>query len=162
MVLQIRVADIADQDAIWDIIKNVIKTGNSYVFYPDSSREKMIDYWCSKEKRTYVAFLGNKLVGTFLIKDNIPDNGSHVANASYMIHPDSFGKGIGEAIGKYSLVEAKKMGYRAMQFNMVIKSNEPAVRLWTKLGFQIVGEIPEAFNHPINGYTNAYVMYKKL
>ncbi|MEJ1221888.1 GNAT family N-acetyltransferase [Sediminicola sp. 1XM1-17] len=162
MDLLIRKAKVEDQDAIWDIIKNVIKTGNSYVFYPDSSREKMINYWCPKDKHTFVALLDHKIMGTFLIKDNIPDNGSHVANASFMTHPDAHGKGIGYTMGLYSLEEARRLGYRAMQFNMVIKSNEPAVKLWTKLGFQIIGEIPEAFNHPINGYTNAYVMYQKL
>lgn len=82
MELEFRKATVGDQDAIWEIIKNVIKTGNSYVFYPDSSREKMINYWCPKEKHTYVVYLDKKIVGTFLIKDNIPDNGSHVANAS--------------------------------------------------------------------------------
>jgi ribosomal protein S18 acetylase RimI-like enzyme len=72
------------------------------------------------------------------------------------------GKGIGQAIGVFSLEEARRLGYKAMQFNIVVKSNTHAVKLWTKLGFKIIGEIPDAFDHPEHGMTNAYVMYQKL
>ena len=96
------------------------------------------------------------------MKDNQPGLGSHVANAGYMTSPDAFGKGIGKAMALFSLEEAKNLGYRAMQFNLVIKTNERAVELWKKLGFAIIGEIPEAFNHKSLGLTNAYIMYRKL
>ena len=79
-----------------------------------------------------------------------------------MTLPAASGQGIGKTMGEFSLEEAKRLGYKAMQFNMVIKSNERALRLWEKLGFKIVGEIPEAFNHRQNGLTNAYILYSKL
>ena len=65
-------------------------------------------------------------------------------------------------MGEFSLAEAKRLGYTAMQFNIVIKSNARAVNLWQNLGFKIIGEIPDAFNHKENGMTNAYIMYRKL
>jgi ribosomal protein S18 acetylase RimI-like enzyme len=161
-MLIIRLALPADQNAIWNIVRQVIATGDTYVFDPNSSREKMLAYWCGPDKHTYVATLNDQIVGTFFIKDNQPDLGSHIANAGYMTAPTAAGQGIGKRMGEFSLDEAKRLGYRAMQFNIVIKSNERAVRLWQKLGFNIVGEIPDAFNHRQNGLTNAYIMYRPL
>ena len=161
-MIEIRKAIPADSDWIWEIIKDVIATGDTYVFDPASSREKMLAYWCGSDKHTYVALLNGDIAGTFVIKDNQPGFGSHIANASYMTSPHASGQGIGKAMGEFSMEEAKQLGYKAMQFNIVIKSNERALRLWKKLGFDIVGEIPEAFNHRINGLTNAYIMYRKL
>ena len=161
-MLIIRKATPADYDPIWAIIQQVISTGDTYVFDPSSSREKMLDYWCAPEKHTYVAVLDGTILGTFVLKDNQPDLGSHIANAGYMTSPDAGGKGIGKAMCEFSLEEAKRLGYRAMQFNVVIKTNELAVKLWQKMGFDIIGEIPEAFNHQQYGLTNAYIMYRKL
>ncbi|GAB2528143.1 GNAT family N-acetyltransferase [Spirosoma aerophilum] len=159
---EIRKATADDHEAIWQIIRPVIATGDTYCFAPDSSREKMLNYWCSDDKYTYVATVEGNVVGTFIMKDNQVDLGSHVANASYMVSAAYEGQGIGQRMGEYSIQEARRLGYRAMQFNIVVKSNERAVRLWQKLGFVIIGEIPDAFNHAQLGYTNAYIMYRKL
>ena len=161
-MIAIRRAGPADHDEIWNIILAVISTGDSYVFSPDSSKEKMLDFWCGEDKNTYVALIDNKITGTFFIKDNQPDLGSHIANAGYMTSPAAVGKGIGTAMGRFSIAEALRLGYKAMQFNFVVKTNETAISLWKKLGFEIIGEIPEAFNHLQLGLTNAYVMYRKL
>jgi ribosomal protein S18 acetylase RimI-like enzyme len=158
----IRKATAADADGIWAIIKAVIATGDTYTFAPNSSKEKMLTYWLNTDKHTYIAEIDNKIVGTFIIKDNQNDLGSHIANASYMTAPDAFGQGIVRKMCEFSLLEAQKLGYLAMQFNIVIKSNERAVRLWQSLGFQIIGEIPDAYQHQTLGLTNAYIMYRKL
>ena len=161
-MIRIRKAETEDQDSIWQIIQQVIAGGDTYVFAPDTGRNKMLEYWCGPDKHTYVAETENHIVGTFFIKDNFPDLGSHVANASYMTDPSAFGKGIGTRMGKYSLKEAKKLGYRAMQFNIVVKTNERAIDLWRKLGFKVVGEIPEAFHHQKKGYVDALIMWRQL
>lgn len=160
--INIRIAKEEDYNQIWQIIEKVISTGDTYVFSPDSSRKKMLDFWCGKDKYTYVALLGQKIVGTFFMKDNFPDLGSHIANAGYITAPSETGKGIGKSMGKFSIQEAKRLGYKAMQFNMVVKTNDKAIRLWQKLGFKIKGEIPEAFNHKEKGLTDAYILWKKL
>jgi ribosomal protein S18 acetylase RimI-like enzyme len=157
-----RKATPTDHGAIWNIIKEVISTGDTYVFAPDSSREKMMSFWCAEDRHTYVALIDDVVAGTFMLKDNQPDLGSHVANGAYMTSPSARGQGVGFAMGEYSIKEAARLGYKAMQFNIVIKSNRQAVALWRKLGFFIIGEIPEAFNHRENGLTNAYIMYRKL
>jgi L-amino acid N-acyltransferase YncA len=161
-MLTIRKAIEADEEQIWKILKEVIAQGDSFAFDPSSPKEKMMTYWMEPEKHTYVAILDNTVVGSFFIKSNQPGLGSHIANAGYMTSPLASGKGIGKAMGQFSLEEARRLGYKAMQFNIVVKSNERAVRLWQSLGFIIIGEIPEAFNHQTLGMTNAYIMYQKL
>src|SRR5262249_26045564 len=121
-----------------------------------------IAYWFAPEKFTYVAEAEGNIVGTFWIKENQPGLGSHVSNAAYMVSPDAAGKGVGRKMAEFSLMEARRLGFQAMQFNFVVKSNAIAVRLWQSLGFEIIGEIPDAFDHAKNGLTNAYVMYRKL
>jgi L-amino acid N-acyltransferase YncA len=161
-MIHIRKAKPEDHDSIWQIIQEVIAGGDTYVFDPDSSREEMLQYWCGQDKHCYVAIIENIIVGTFFIKDNFQGLGSHVANASYMTLPSAFGKGIGRSMGEFSISEAKGLGYKAMQFNIVVRTNERAIRLWQKLGFEIKGEIPEAFNHLTEGYVDACIMWRKL
>ena len=161
-MLEIRKANPSDNDAIWQIIKEVIATGDTYAFNPGSSKEKMLAYWCAPEAHTYIALQDGIIAGTFVMKDNQPALGSHIANSGYMVSPLAAGKGIGKAMAIFSLEEAKQIGYKAMQFNFVIKSNERAIKLWQQLGFVIIGEVPEAFNHSVQGLTNVYIMYRKL
>lgn len=157
-----REASITDQEPIWQIIQQVIAAGDTYVFAPDSAKEKMLGYWFAEGTHTYVATIDGAIKGTFLIRNNQPALGSHIANAAYMVLPAASGQGIGKAMGLFSLEEARRLGYRAMQFNFVIKTNETAIRLWQKMGFTIIGEIPEAFQHQQKGLVNALILYKKL
>src|SRR3954464_10444246 len=129
-MIEIRKATEADHDAIWGIIHQVLQGGDTYIFAPSSSKEKMLAIWCAPNKHTYVALAAGEIAGTFVISDNQMDLGSHIANGSYMVSPSHSGRGIGRAMGEFSLKEAKRVGYKAMQFNIVIKSNERAVKLW--------------------------------
>lgn len=161
-MLNIRLAEERDKPAVWSIIKPVITGGDTYVFDPETSEDEMLDYWFSPEKYTYVAEIDGDIVATLWLKANQPGLGSHVASAAYMVSPAAHGKGIGREIAEWSLDEARRFGFTAMQFNFVVKSNEFAVRLWQNLGFEIIGEIPDAFQHAKSGLTNALIMYRKL
>jgi len=169
-MIEIRKATEKDKNEVWEIIKEVIASGDTYTFAPDSPKDKMLAFWFGADKQTYIAletrendsFIPQTILGTFFIKANQPDLGSHIANAGYMVSSKSKGKGIGRKMAEFSFDEARKSGFKAMQFNFVVKSNEVAVRLWQNLGFEIIGEIPEAFQHKENGLTNALIMYRKL
>jgi ribosomal protein S18 acetylase RimI-like enzyme len=176
-MLEIRKANKEDWPAVWPIIKAVIAAGDTYTIAPDSPEEEMRAMWYGPEKHTYVAVLSESgdypvatapgsdksgIVGTFFLKANQSGPGSHIGNAGYMVAPGSHGKGIGRQMAEWSLEEACRLGFTAMQFNFVVKSNVYAVKLWQDIGFEIIGEIPDAFNHAQNGLTNAYIMYRKL
>lgn len=161
-MVEIRKAVSRDRSAIWRIIEAVLASGDTYAFSSDSTEEEMLAYWFESDKHVFVALVDSVVVGTFWIKANQPGHGSHVANAAYMVSPDVAGKGIGKEMALFSIERARQLGFRAMQFNFVVKTNEAAVRLWQNVGFEIIGEIPEAFDHRSNGLTNAYIMYRKL
>ncbi len=157
-----RKLETKDADALWTIIEPIVKAGDTWVYSPDSSREKMLDIWYSSDKYSYVYEVENQVVATFFIKSNQPDLGSHVANAGYMVHPDFRGRGIAEVMCRFSLGEARRLGFEAMQFNIVMATNVGAIRLWQKCGFEIIGTIPKAYQHQTLGLTDALVMYQWL
>lgn len=160
--MEIRYAKEDDKPAIWNIIRAVIATEDTYTFPADASEEEMLAIWFSPEKHTYVAVENDEVVGTFFLKQNQLGPGAHVGNAGYMVKPGLFRKGIGRAMGEWSLDECRRLGFHSLQFNFVVKTNERAVKLWQSIGMEIIGEIPEAFNHPEHGLVNAYIMYQKL
>ena len=160
--LNIRPAAQADRDAIWNIFREVIVAGDTYAFDPGMSREEALAYWFGAATRTYVAEDNRCVVGTYILRPNQAGPGAHVANAAFMVAPDAQGQGIGRAMGEHCLSEARRLGFRAMQFNFVVSTNEGAVRLWKRLGFEIVGTLPGAFRHPRAGYVDVYVMFRSI
>jgi L-amino acid N-acyltransferase YncA len=161
-MLEIRPATDSDLAEILRIFRAVIEPGDAFTFSPETTDEQARAFWQSPGSTSFVALVDGRVRGVYLIKPNQPGRGSHVANGSYMVDPEARGHGIGEAMGRHSLVEARAQGFRAMQFNIVISTNEPAVRLWTRLGFAIVGTLPGAFQHRTLGYVDAFVMYRGL
>ncbi len=161
-MIEIRNAIEADKPAVWRIIKAVIAGGDTYVFEPETPEDEMLAWWFSPEKHVYVAELGGEVVGSFWLKPNQPGLGDHVCNAAYMVSPDAHGKGLGRQMGEFSLDEARRLGFTAMQFNFVVASNTAAVRLWQSIGMQIIGTVPNAFRHMQLGPTDAYIMYREL
>jgi ribosomal protein S18 acetylase RimI-like enzyme len=160
--LIIRQSTTEDHAEIWKIFKAVVQTGDTYVYPPDCSQADAIKYWCEITEASFVAEVDLKIVGTYYLKPNQPGLGSHVCNTGYMVSETARGQGIATAMCLHSQQEALRRGYQAMQFNLVVCSNVTAINLWKKLGFQIVGEIPEAYNHKTLGLTDAFVMYKLL
>jgi L-amino acid N-acyltransferase YncA len=161
-MLTIREASNEDADAVWEIFRTVVARGDTYVFEPDTPRQEALAYWFAATTRTYVAESNSKVVGTYILRPNRPGLGSHIANAAFMVSPEARGLGVGFAMGQHCLAEARALGYRAMQFNFVVSTNESANRLWKRLGFQIVGTLPGAFRHLTKGYVDVYVMFRSL
>ena len=158
----IRAATENDRDAIWRIFQATIKTGDTFVYDANTSRDKALAYWCAADAATFVAEQDGNVIGSYLLRPNQPALGDHVANAGYMVDPEARGLGVGRAMGVHSLEEARRRGYRAMQFNFVVATNESAVHLWRQLGFNIVGTLPGAFRHAQKGFVDAYVMFRSL
>ena len=158
----IRVATGDDHDVIWKIFQETIAAGEYFVYDPSTPREKALAFWCADDAATFVAERDGKVVGSYLLRPNQPGLGNHVANAGYMVDGNARGFGIGRAMGEHSLEEARWRGYRAMQFNFVVSTNESALHLWRELGFNIVGTLPGAFRHTQKGFVDVYVMFRSL
>lgn len=160
--MQIRPATNADHDAIWNIFHEIIAAGDTYAFDPQMRREEALAYWFRADTHTYVAEKNGGVVGTYILRPNQSGPGSHVANAAFMVAQDAEGAGVGRRMAEHCLSEARRMGFRGMQFNFVISTNTRAIHLWNQLGFKIVGTLPGAFRHPEKGFVDVYLMYRPL
>jgi L-amino acid N-acyltransferase YncA len=161
--MRIRLATDADCDAVWNIFHEVVAAGDTYALDSNMSRGDALAYWFAPGTHAYVAEQpGAGVVGTYILRANQSGGGSHVANAGFMVPASARGQGIGRAMAEHSLSEARRLGFRAMQFNFVVSTNTPAIRLWQGLGFRIAGTLADAFHHPEEGYVDVYVMYRSL
>lgn len=160
----IRPATPADWPGIWDILEPVFRAGTTYAIARDITEHAARDYWLHTPAACYVyadADAGSVL-GTFYIRTNAQGGGAHVCNCGYVTADAARGRGIAETMCRFSQTAAAGLGYKAMQFNMVLASNTGAVRLWDRLGYDTVGRLPKVFNHPDIGFVDGLVMYKWL
>ncbi len=160
--MDIRQATDADFAQIWPIFHQIVAAGTTYAIDPDTDRAGARRIWMDAPRETWVAVEDGVVLGTYYIKANNAGGGAHVCNCGYMVASDAQGRGIARMMCEQSQVRAVELGFRAMQFNFVLASNVGAVGLWRKLGFDEVGRLPEAFDHPELGYVDALVMFKRL
>ena len=159
--MQIRPAKDVDLDAMWRIFQDVIVAGDALPFSDDFDVGTFQSHWFGPH-RSYVAVNDDGVVGMYKIGANYPGLGSHVASATYLVSPNAQGRGIGRALVQHSLAHAQDAGYLSIQFNYVVSTNAPAVELYKKLGFAVVGTLPKAFRHKQLGLVDAYVMSRFL
>lgn len=160
--LNIRAAKSDDHARIWEILEPVIRDGESYTVPRDWSMEEALNYWCSPNKHAYVAESDGEILGTYYLRQNGMGGLSHIANCGYITGYKARGRGVATQMCEHSLHQAKELGFTAMQFNCVVSTNTGAIRLWQRWGFDIVGTLPKAFNHPIAGLVDAHIMFKNL
>jgi len=160
--LSIRSATDEDKDAIWAILRPVIRRGETYTLPRNMGKEAALTFWFATGNKTFVSEENGAIVGTYFLRANQGGGGLHVANCGYVTAETAQGRGIARAMCLHSLERAKESGFRAMQFNFVVSTNTRAVELWKRLGFEIVGRQPGAFQHPELGFVDAFVMYKRL
>jgi ribosomal protein S18 acetylase RimI-like enzyme len=161
--MQIRSASPhADADSIWAILEPTIRAGETYTLPKDMQRIEALYYWFAPQHEVFVAELDAQIVGTYFLQQNQGGGGAHVANCGYVTAPWATGRGVARAMCAHSLNQARERGFRAMQFNFVVGTNERALRLWQNFGFEIVGRLPGAFQHPIAGFVDALVLCRSL
>lgn len=158
----IRPAEREDEEAVLGIVAPVLAAGETYAVARDLDAEEVRAYWFMPAHAVFVAEADGEIVGTYYLMANRGGGGAHVANCGYITAPAARGKGVARAMCADSLERARARGFRAMQFNHVVSTNAGAVRLWQSLGFAVVGTLPEAFDHPVHGYVDSYVMFRRL
>jgi ribosomal protein S18 acetylase RimI-like enzyme len=160
--MKVREATPAEFGQIWPIFHEIVAAGETYAYARDTTKEQAFKLWMEAPRLTFVAEEDGRILGTYCIKTNQAGPGDHVCNCGYMVASAARGRGLATAMCEHSQEMAIQLGYKAMQFNFVVSTNEGAVKLWNKLGFATVGRLPTAFNHPSKGYVDALVMYKWL
>jgi len=158
----IREAVSGDWPRIWPFWHRIVAAGETYAWDPGASEEAARALWTGPPKQVYVVEDdAGAVVGSAYVTPNYGGPAAHIANAGFMVDPDHAGRGVGRLLAEHVLAEARKAGYRGMVFNAVVETN-PAVKLWTSLGFTILGTVPEAFDHPRHGPVGLHIMYRAL
>jgi L-amino acid N-acyltransferase YncA len=163
--IMFRDAEAEDWDAIWPIVHEVVRAGETYPYPPDLGEDDARQLWMpdpERGQRTYVAEREGRVVATAYVRPNMIGLGDHVANAGWMVSSAERGTGIGRAFGTFVLDEARSLGFTAMQFNAVVATNAASIALWESLGFVRVGTVPDAFRHATAGPTAIHIMYRAL
>lgn len=161
-MVTIREATEADWPAIWGLFRAVCAAGDSYAYDEHTTEEAARKLWFDPPAKGYVAEEDGQLLGTYFLRPNQPGRGSHVANGGYMVTEAARGRGLASAMCAHSIETARGLGYRAMQFNFVVSTNEAAVRAWRKHGFAVAATLPGAFRHATRGFVDVYVMWRGL
>jgi ribosomal protein S18 acetylase RimI-like enzyme len=160
--MEIRRMQAGDWPVVWAVLEPTFREGSTYAFDPAIDEAEAHRYWIEIPAVTFVAEIDGEILGTYYIKPNQPGQGAHVCNCGYVVPRGARGQGIASAMCEHSQEIARELGFRAMQYNLVVATNQVAVRLWQKHGFRIVGTLSGAFRHPELGYVDAHVMYKSL
>ena len=158
----LRLAEPSDFERIWEIFHAVIQGQDTWYYDPATSKEQAREIWMDPKIRTFVATFDGRVEAMYFLRPNAPGLASHVCNAGYMVDPHTHSHGLGSQMCEHSILEAKRLGYRAMQYNFVVSTNQRAVELWKRMGFSIIGTSPQAFRHGEKGYVDAYVMHRFL
>lgn len=163
-VMLIRTATAEDWPAIWPFLHRIVAAGETYTYPRDLDEDRARDIWMlTPPGRTVVAIdADGRVLGSAKMNPNQMGPGAHVAGASFMVAPESAGRGVGRALGEHVLEWARAEGYQAMQFNAVVEANTRAVALWRSLGFEVVGTVPKAFHHAAEGYVGLHIMHRFL
>lgn len=151
-----------DENTLYEIFRQVVDAGIDFFFESNSMQEFHRQFFAPKSEVYVCRSLTGEVVGGFYIRPNFSGRCSHIANAGYMVKESHRGQGIGTLLVNASLEIAKNKGFHAMQFNMVLSQNAIAVKLYGKLGFKIVGTIPQAIRNRDGSYQDGYILFKTL
>ncbi len=160
--IKITPATSADEERIWALLQPVFSAGDTYAVDPLIDREAAIAYWMEADKTAFILRVEGQAAGTYYIRPNQPGGGAHICNCGFITAPSARGKGVARRMLDHALIEAKQQGYRAMQFNFVLASNQRALAIWQRNGFATIGRIPQAFLHPKQGYVDALILHRSL
>ncbi|MEL6108831.1 MAG: N-acetyltransferase [Planctomycetota bacterium] len=153
----------SDWPSIWAFIEPVFRAGETYAVDTDIGESAARASWIDRGTNVYVvADETDRVVGVYYLKANHAGPGGHVCNCGYIVAAAARGQGLAERMCLHSHETGLRLGFRAMHFNCVVSTNTTAIKLWQKLGFEIVGTLPKAFDHPVEGFVDAYVMFKQL
>lgn len=152
----------ADIAPLRQIFNSIIEAGEAFTYDTPFSDHAMKEYVWSFTSGGWVAELDGRVVGGYVLRPNQPGRGSHVCNATYVVDASVRGQKLGRRLGEHSLATAKEIGFTAMQFNAVVSTNGAAVNLWTSLGFQTVGTVPDGFRRADGSCVALYIMYRAL
>ena len=143
--MQIEIQPFApdDRDELFAAFEHIVNHSEGFPLAPPLTTAAFDDYWFGPTSAVWVVRVDGVLAGGYYVKPNFVGRAAHIANAGYFVVAAYRGTGVGRALVEHSLREARRLGFDAMQFNLVFASN-PARRMYRELGFHEIGVIPDA------------------
>ncbi|PLB48466.1 hypothetical protein P170DRAFT_319125, partial [Aspergillus steynii IBT 23096] len=83
-------------------------------------------------------------VGALRIMSNYPARSSHICHADFVTAPTIARRSALEGLGRAYLEYAAELGYAYAMFNLVFATDTEFIAALKKLGFEIIGRIPQA------------------
>ena len=161
-VLDIREVTADAFGEIWPILREVLADEDTYPWPADTAEAEARALWFAPGARVYNAYAGGEIVASRYIVPNKPGLGSHICNIGVIIARPWRGRGVGRQLNAFAIAKARELGFRAIQLNFVVSTNEASIYICRAHGFEIVGTLPGAFFYKRERYVDAYVMFRAL
>ncbi len=150
-----------DVPVMTDIWNAVVEAGLAFPQI-DPMTEDEARVFFAEQSHTAVVTVAGRVAGLYILHPNNIGRCGHVANASYAVSANVRGHGLGRLLVEDSLRQAGKLGFRGLQFNAVVASNERARALYEELGFTYIGTIPGGFRNKRNEYEDMRIYYREV
>ncbi len=168
--LRIRRAEASDADALAEILLDVVAGGASVGFMLPLSRERALDFWrkwlesaARGERIVLIAedAVSRAVLGTVQLVLAMPDNQPHRGDIAKMqVHSSARRRGIGAALMRAAEEEARGAGKTMLVLDTVTGGD--AERLYARLGWQRVGNIPNYALFPAGGFCSTTYFFRDL
>ncbi len=151
--------DIAEMVRIWN---EVVEDGTAFPQEEFLDEAGGADFFASQTYCGVASGDGGQILGLYILHPNNVGRCGHICNASYAVRRDLRGRHIGEKLVRDCLAQARRFGFRVMQFNAVVASNIHARHLYERLGFVQLGTIPKGFRMKDGHYEDICPYYREL
>ena len=151
--------DVNAMNTVWN---EVVRDGIAFPQEEELNEESGAGFFAEQSYCGVAEAENGEIAGLYILHPNNIGRCGHICNASYAVSSSHRGKHIGEHLVTDCLEQAKKLGFRVMQFNAVVETNKSARHLYEKLGFIQLGTIQGGFRMKDGHYENICPYYKEL
>lgn len=160
--------DDTQVEGLADLLVDCVDDGASVGFMHPLARDAAIAFWrrvadgvAAGERAILIAEDGTGIVGTVHLVFALPENQPHRADVTKMlVHPRARRRGVGAALMEAAEGMARDCGRTLLVLDTVTDSD--ADRLYARLGWVRVGEIPDWGLLSHGGLWGTMVFYKRL
>ena len=149
---------LPEMTEIWN---DVVEEGISFPGDKALSEKEALKMF-REQASTVCATLNGEVVGGYILHPNNFGRCGHIANASYAVRKDCRGEGIGRKMVRHCLENAREKGFRGLQFNAVVATNQAAIHLYESLGFHKIGTIKDGYHLKNGSYEDIHIFYYYL
>src|SRR3954470_12381389 len=165
-----RLASVDDSqaEALAAVLMDCVEGGASVSFMAPLTRERALAFWhrvasgvAAGERALLVAEDADGICGTVQLIFDLPENQPHRADlAKMLVHRRARRQGLGEGLMRAAEQAARDCGKTLLVLDAVTTGD--AARLYARLGWTRVGDIPDYALYPNGGFCSTTVFYRRV